>query len=180
MSDSYNICHIYANGTSADYWLGSIFDVIIVAQPMILVLAGLITWKTFRIVVTPVLTLFTFYLLGFEIYITVKSDLKRTQGVVALCLGIVTLLGVLFLYLRNLCLACKHVGLKAACTGITYIVHKDGSTSSVTSEWPIIIETNGTHRTANGTPWPQTSKLYHAGAEIGAHSGAAVRLTKYK
>nr|QHN63856.1 membrane protein [Kappaarterivirus wobum] len=180
MSDSYNICHIYVNGTSADYWLGSIFDVIIVAQPLVLVLAGIITWKTFRIIVTPVLTLFTFYLLGFEIYVTVKSDLKRTQGLVALLVGLATLLGVLFLYLRNLCLAVRHVGLRAACTGVTYLVHKDGTTSSVSSEWPIIIETAGTQRTANGTPWPATSKLYHAGAEVRPDSRSTVRLTKHR
>nr|QJC19022.1 membrane protein [Wobbly possum disease virus] len=180
MSDSYNICHIYANGTSADFWLGSVFDVVIVAQPMMLVLAGLITWKMFRIIVTPVLTLFTLYLLSFEVYITVKSGLQRTQGVIALCLGILTLIGVLFLYLRNFCLTFQHIGLRAACTGITYILHKDGSTSKVSSEWPIIVETHGTRRTANGTTWPQSSKLYHAGAEIRGDSGQAVRISKFR
>nr|QJC19005.1 membrane protein [Wobbly possum disease virus] len=180
MSDSYNICHIYVNGTRADYWLGSAFDTIIVAQPMMLVLAGLITWKMFRIIVTPVLTLFTLYLLSFELYITVKSGLKRTQGVVALLLGVLTLLGVLFLYLRNFCLTYRHVGLRAACTGITYILHKDGTTSKVSTEWPILVETHGTQRTANGTTWPQTSKLYHAGTEIRGDTGQAVRISKLR
>ncbi|AEU12354.1 membrane protein [Wobbly possum disease virus] len=180
MSDSYNICHIYANGTSADFWLGYAFDTIIVAQPMLLVLAGLITWKMFRLIVTPVLTLLTLYLLGFEVYITIKSGLQRSQGVIALCLAIFTLTGVLLLYVRNFCLTFRHVGLRAACTGITYLLHKDGSTSKVASEWPILVETHGTQRTANGTHWPPTSKLYHAGTEIRGDTGQAIRISKLR